>query len=210
MSGETERTCSKCDKTQPIDEYYELRSGVNGRMAHCRTCNNKRPPTENRVIYKRARNRAYADLVKRHADEFNALLEDHKAKALAELEELREAAATQRDEDVALPRLKPGPKRNTDSSVVDRLDVARCPHCHSYHDHGHECETCGDVPVELVDAGLDIDYVAIERRMKGDRSVVLNRDESHELIRLWIQQGGTVTSCVNTTGIRADRLDVSA
>lgn len=179
-------------------------------MGHCRDCNNKRPPTETRIIANRSRSRAMADLAKRHADEFEALFEKHKQDALDELERLRQAAAEDRTDDLDLPRLKPGPKRNTDQSVIDRLDVARCPHCHNYHDNAHECETCGDVPVELVDPGLDIDYVAIERRMAGDKSIPLNADERHELIRLWLQNGGTLSMCVKTTGIRADRLDVSA
>ena len=210
MSIETERTCKKCGITQPIEEYYELRTGKNGRSGHCRICNNKRPPTETRTIAQRARNRASQALIERHRDEFEELRVLHLAQAKEELEQLRAAAAQKRADDIELPRLKPGPKRHTDSNVIDRLDVARCPHCHEHHDRGHQCPACGELPLEVVDPGLDIDYVAIERRMAGDRSIRLNKLEREELVALWRRSGRPMAQMERSTGLNATRYPVQA
>lgn len=141
-----ERTCTKCDTTKPLDEFYEVVGGRDGRMAHCRTCNNHRPPTPTRAIRQRARGRAYAELVNRHRDEFEQILDEFTIAAAAEHAQLQQVAASTRSHDVSVPRLKPGPRRNTDSSVIDRLDVARCATCHGFHDRGHVCDTCGSHP----------------------------------------------------------------
>lgn len=58
---------------------------------------------------------------------------------------------------------------------------------------------------DLVDEDLDIDEVAIERRMGGDKTVKLTRDERIEIVRRWRQSGRTLAEMERVTGINAGR-----
>lgn len=65
------------------------------------------------------------------------------AKAWAEHERVAAEAAARGQSDAPVARLKTGPKRREQTDVVERLDVARCPKCHTHHDAGHLCPNCG-------------------------------------------------------------------
>ncbi len=183
------KTCTKCERTKPLDEFPLHARTRDGRDSWCRDCSNRgRKPTSKRYIRNRARQRATAELVKLHYDEFCQLLEAHTEYVADELEMLRDAAASQREHDVDAPRLKPGPARKN-QDVVDRLDVARCAHCAPHHDRGHICPMCGATPEEVAaepepwKTTRDIDEVAVERAITGDKAVartlgIAERDEA--------------------------------
>ena len=64
-------------------------------------------------------------------------------------------------------------------------------------------------PVVAVDVArvrnADLDEVAIYRRMHGDRTVRLSRDESAELVRRWRASGRSLADCERLTGIATNR-----
>lgn len=136
------KACTNCQETKPLGEFYPDDNNRDGRASWCRTCNNRRQPTQTRMLRNRARNRASAALVKAHPDEFERLYAIEFQKAEVEHQRLVTAAAGRPDADVA--RLKPGPKRSDEDDVTQRLDVARCPSCHTHHDDKHVCPNCGD------------------------------------------------------------------
>ncbi|HEY9408878.1 MAG TPA: hypothetical protein VIP77_04795 [Jiangellaceae bacterium] len=51
----------------------------------------------------------------------------------------------------------------------------------------------------------EIDDVAIERRMSGDKSVRLNDAEREELVQRWVASGQTLAACERRTGINPHR-----
>lgn len=51
----------------------------------------------------------------------------------------------------------------------------------------------------------DIDDVAIQRRMAGDRSVRLNKIEATELVRRWKASGQPLNECTRITGLKPER-----
>lgn len=138
------KVCNKCGVEQPIANYYKNAASRGGRMAHCISCNNKRPPTVTRMVRNRARSRAYAALAERHKAEFAELYEQILEKARKEHAAVQDAAAAKGNADAQVARLRRGPKREGETSTLERLDVARCPKCHAHHDADHECPTCGD------------------------------------------------------------------
>jgi hypothetical protein len=138
------RQCSMCGQTKPlVTGFYASKLGRGGYAAHCTTCASKRPPSASRLVRNRARGRSFAILAERHAEEFSALLEEQTAIAQAEHEQLAAKAREQGNPDAAVARIRPGPKRSFETSKVDRVDVARCPHCATHHDAAHECPSCG-------------------------------------------------------------------
>jgi len=58
---------------------------------------------------------------------------------------------------------------------------------------------------EDLDQEPDIDEVAIERRMGGDKGVKLTRDERLEIIRRWRDSGRTLAEMERVTGINSGR-----
>jgi hypothetical protein len=143
------KECSQCGETKPLDDFPKHHKGVNGLDSWCRDCKNRgRKPTRNRIVRSRARQRAIAELVALHREEFDELLERHMVYVSDEFDVLQSTAKAQRRQDTDVPRLKPGPRRIEEQSIVDRLDVARCPHCVKHHDRGHRCEVCGARPGE--------------------------------------------------------------
>lgn len=141
------KACTNCGETKPADEFLPSNETVTGLSSQCRTCNNRRNPTEARIVRNRARSRATAALVKAHQAEFDRIMATELEKAQVEHARLRAAAAGQHDAEIA--RLKPGPKRSDETDVVQRLDVARCTSCHTHHDALHECPNCGtETPAE--------------------------------------------------------------
>lgn len=137
------KECTTCRETKPLTDFYATKAGRHGRASKCTTCHNKRPVTPTRLLRNRARNRAYALLADTHPTEFARLFETELAKAVAEHQRIKDAAAG--NPDAATARLRPGPKREGQSDVTERIDVARCQTCHTHHDAAHECPTCGDV-----------------------------------------------------------------
>jgi hypothetical protein len=141
------KVCTKCRVEQPIANYYENALSRGGRMAHCMTCNNRRPPTETRMVRNRARSRAYKVLADKYPAEFAEIYDEELQKARVEHTQVSAAAAAAGLHDAPVARLKPGKKRNGETAA-DRLDVARCPSCHTHHDAEHECPGCGETTPE--------------------------------------------------------------
>ena len=149
--GETEargnhKPCSACGEVKPYEDFYEATNTLSKRASQCIKCENSRPPTPSKIVRGRARNRAYQLLAKAHAEEFKALYNRELAAAEAEHARLQKAAAGRPD--AAIARLKPGPKRKGQTDTTERLDVARCPSCHTHHDAEHQCPSCGDTTPE--------------------------------------------------------------
>lgn len=138
------KTCTKCQQTKPVSEFFPNRTASDGLASWCRKCNNTRERTPGRVVEGRARGRAYRRLAAAHREEFDALFAEETNKALAEHERIQAEAAARGQADAATARLKVGPKRRGETDVVQRLDVARCTTCHTHHDAGHECPGCGE------------------------------------------------------------------
>lgn len=147
----TTKACTKCKKVQPTSEFYPDNQMKDGLQSHCRTCNNDRQPTVTKLVYNRARRRAAAYLEKKYAEEFAARIAIELEHARTEHERLTAAAAARGQSDAEVARLKPGPKRTTEADTVERLDVARCPSCHTHHDDVHVCPSCGDTTPERPD-----------------------------------------------------------
>lgn len=168
----------------------------------CRTCydrqrNYEQPVTEDRVVYRRARQRATAELLKRHADEFEVILQATVRQVRLEVDNLREHG------DGNVVKLKPGP-RPAGETAVDRIDVGNCPDCASHHDRGHECPTCH----ALAGYEADLDLIAIERVMKGEH-LPLTRDERAEVVRRMTAMGagaGQIADRLHLSGATARRL----
>jgi ribosomal protein L32 len=137
------RTCSRCGADKPLEEFYLQEAGRGGRMSQCRTCNNSRRPTASRLVRNRARSRAYAVLAERHPTEYAGLLEQETVKAQAEHDRITAEAAAKGNHDATTARIKPGPKRQGETSTVERIDVARCPNCQTHHQADHQCPGCG-------------------------------------------------------------------
>lgn len=62
-----------------------------------------------------------------------------------------------------------------------------------------------DEPELLEEISDDVDEVAIQRRMNGDRAVQLNRDEAVELVRRWKASGRPLNECERVTGLKPER-----
>lgn len=140
----------------------------------------KAAQTEARLVDQRARRRATQALINNHKQEYEDLLTAFKVEAIAELDmlpapQVSEHHPTRPPQPV---RLKSGP-RLEGQQAVDRIDVARCPHCISYHDRGHRCERCGAIPKRnwssatsevhrLFDAGTKPDIIAMTLRIPLD------------------------------------------
>lgn len=155
------KRCTKCGETKPRDQFYAATGAADGLASHCSACNNHRPVTPSRLVRNRAMHRATAILIERHRAEWEAIKAQCVIEAQAEHDRLVAEAAQRGHPDASVARLKPGPRRTVHSeiteaavptgparreSVVERLDVARCPHCHRYHDAEHACSHCGDTP----------------------------------------------------------------
>lgn len=149
MTDVETRICSACVTEKPLTDYYRQSTGVGGYMSQCTACNNSRPPTATRLVRNRARGRAFQLLADRHPEEFAQLLEEETVKAAREHEEIQRAAAAKGAHDANVARIKPGPKRKSvpgkviEQNSLERLDVARCPHCQTHHDADHQCPGCG-------------------------------------------------------------------
>jgi hypothetical protein len=141
------KTCTRCHDSKPIDEFY-LRNRKTGlRSPCCRDCDSTRPRvrTKAKILNVRARNRAMAELARRHHAEFRELLDYFLKIVHAEAEQLAAAPTADRYSKAQTVLLRPG-QRRPDQDLSDRIDVARCPHCVTYHDRGHRCENCGAEP----------------------------------------------------------------
>lgn len=137
------KRCSACTKLKPRTEFYPNPGTTDRLDSRCRNCNNKRNPTEARILRNRARSRAYAMLADAHRDEYDRLYAAAYNEAKAEHERLAAAAQEKGHADAKIARLKRGPKRAEQTDVLERLDVARCPTCHTHHDADHVCPACG-------------------------------------------------------------------
>lgn len=182
------KICTACGKEKPRTEFC---SAGNGKLtSRCKDCDAERKRAEYKgnngakINRNRARHRAIAALIERHADEFEALYEQHLVEAAEEAEALATEKSAQehyRDEPV---RLRPG-KRRSGQKAGDRIDVARCPHCIRHHDRGHVCAKCGAAPdvtrMRTADDGV-VDEVTVERAMRGER-LPLSKPERDEAVR---------------------------
>ena len=115
-------------------------------MTNPTTCRDTAQGRRYQLIYQRARGRAVARLIRAHQDEYDALLADEKQHAQAEADALDLTATQQGEKHGDEPaRLKSGRKARG-QTVLDRIDVGRCPHCIKHHDAGHKCAVCGAKP----------------------------------------------------------------
>lgn len=146
MSSSETRTCSMCGEEKTLEtEFYKHPAGRGGYDAACVTCHNApRTPSVTRLVRSRARGRAYQLLAERHREEFSALLEEQTVIAQREHEQIAAKARENGNPDADVARIKRGPKRQHEASKLDRVDVARCPSCHTHHDAAHECPSCGN------------------------------------------------------------------
>jgi len=103
-----------------------------------------------RLVDQRARRRATQALIEMHRDEFRDLYQWHRMQAVTEARTIAEAATQKQSFHPSSepPRLMPG-RRLPGQEVVDRIDVARCPHCIKHHDRGHVCAKCGARPTTV-------------------------------------------------------------
>lgn len=128
------RTCAMCKVSKPETEFYDKKDYKGAKRSYCKDCDTTRPTkqTATKQLKTRARHRAVSALVINHREEFDRLLAEFLVQVKVEAEEL--------GMDGSLPRrLRTGPKRKG-QTVMERLDVARCPRCHEFHDAGHVCE----------------------------------------------------------------------
>lgn len=143
--------CPHCDQDKSVEDFHSSKQSWDGLMGWCRTCMNTRPAppqTLVRACRNRARSRAMSELTRLHPEEFDKLYKRFHKEALEEATELAEAEAAKElygDGPGEHVRLRPG-RRNKEQSVVDRIDVARCPECVRFHDRGHKCDVCGSLP----------------------------------------------------------------
>lgn len=142
MKESDQKTCTKCGESKPLNAFYASKQVLSGISSMCIACNNSRPITPTRIVRNRARSRSYVVLAERHAAEFEQILAAQLSRAQKEHQLIQSAVAGQPD--AATARLRPGPKRDGET-VLDRLDVARCPVCHTHHDADHTCAECGTV-----------------------------------------------------------------
>lgn len=108
------------------------------------TCRNTPEQRRKQLLYQRARTRAVQDLIGKHKSEFDDLLSVRRGEVELEMEEI-ESARTDTEHAPEPARLKTG-RRAKGQKVIDRIDVARCPHCIKHHDQGHVCQVCGASP----------------------------------------------------------------
>ncbi len=145
-----DKPCGKCGQTKPLDEFHRDVRARDGRYTVCKQCVSARPykPTHLRVVKTRARHRAMAELVHRHAGEFAILLERCTHEAEAEAARIAAVPAAQRVYGAAEPvRLRRG-RPAEGETLMDRIDVGRCSECATHHDRGHACPYCGAQPHE--------------------------------------------------------------
>jgi hypothetical protein len=151
-----EKRCRICGQTKPLDQYHRQSGTADGRDPRCKDCANARVRPPSKVIEQRARQRAAADLIANHRDEFERLYAARLSEAQREARHLATAAtadanpspsrpastpATAAGSAAAVVRLKPGPRG--DQSVVERIRE-QCPECATYHERGHQCPTCAE------------------------------------------------------------------
>lgn len=155
------KRCPRCRETKFVDEFHAQtrRNGDIRRQGWCKACHRedqvgqKKRLTPTKQKRTRARQRATAELLQLHYDEFRVLLEKHQAIVEAEFNAITEAAVKA---GLTIPadgivRLRTG-IRLADQGITDRMDVARCPDCARHHDAGHVCEACGQAPSQQATA----------------------------------------------------------
>lgn len=97
--------------------------------------------TQARLIDQRARRRATQALIEKHPEEYYELLQEALREARSEASQLQVTVTRAHGHEMPA-RIMPG-RRLAGQTAVDRIDVARCPECVSYHDAGHTCGRCG-------------------------------------------------------------------
>lgn len=139
------KRCGKCGKVKRLEEFHNDSNRSDGKQNRCKTCTNayvSRKPTTARMVRNRARQRARAELVVRHQQEFDDLYEVEYELAMAEARALAALPEAQEHYAGEPPRLRTG-ARQVGQSALDRLDVARCSRCSTNHDRSHVCPNCG-------------------------------------------------------------------
>lgn len=71
MTEQAVKSCSKCGQVKPLEDFHRTRRSPGGYRPDCKSCN---------VARAEAHNAAYAELGRRHADEFEAIYATEKAK----------------------------------------------------------------------------------------------------------------------------------
>lgn len=125
--------------------------------------------TQARLIDQRARRRATQKLVEMHQDEYDLLLVRYRTEATQEAARLGTHHAQP-------ARLMPG-RRLENQDVIERIDVARCPDCVSYHDAGHTCARCGspaEAPAPMPRNNLDRAVQRMVARGRTDAQIAFD------------------------------------
>ena len=173
-----EKPCSTCHEVKPLTDYYHDARNRDGRQARCKRCANAaqtKKPTTARAVRGRAYQRALSILKERHEPEFDALYESELAAAWLEAGVLAVTPEAREHYSGTHPRLKTG-KRLPGETARDRIDVARCRHCVSWHDRGHVCPQCGASPSR---AAVEV-CVGCGSQVRADRPCDVCRVRSKE------------------------------
>lgn len=169
------------------------------------TCRDTADGRRKQLAYQRARGRAVTALIAAHEAEWEHLFAAKRAEVEAELDTVDQAGAGHYGDEPA--RLKSG-RRKKGQTAVDRIDVARCPHCIKHHDRGHVCVKCGAAPPKYTGRADDgiLDEVAIQRRMAGDTDITLTKPERTELVRRCRKAGWSYSEIEHHAGVaKAER-----
>lgn len=147
MGAVINKRCPECDEVKPLEDFYQQPSQQGVRIhPTCKKCENARPRVRNaaRTIAQRARQRATAELIERHSQEFEALKVLHRSLVEREMEELARAMPEAVDPETQVVPLKPG-QRMQGETIADRV-ADPCADCERYHGRGHRCPLCGAEP----------------------------------------------------------------
>jgi hypothetical protein len=108
--------------------------------AACTDARAKADPRLNRVVDRRARGRASTRLRAEHLERYRRIYAEEYELAMAEALEL-EALVVGPVRPREPLKLISGSRRG--KSLISRIDTASCTRCHTAHDRGHACPSCG-------------------------------------------------------------------
>ncbi len=138
------RRCPACSHTKHESEFYGPKA------TKCKDCDNGRKrQTPERVLRNRAHHRAAQELVRRHRDEYNDLLDyfrqvvEEEAAILAVRSETTLKCASDEHPPAEVVLLRPG-QRRAGQDAESR--IAPCAFCANAHERKHRCPVCGAAP----------------------------------------------------------------
>lgn len=99
-----------------------------------------RTASEAKVVRRRARQRAAQLIIERHREEYDRLVDQEVRVAWAEVAMFKAVAPIP---DGAKTVLLRSGRRKPEEAPIHRIDTATCRRCHTSHDRGHVCPSCG-------------------------------------------------------------------